>query len=71
MAIKIKNDSHAAWECQNWFLRHLSDENANLKIDQKFVVDRFWWIWGGEKVVKMSEPVRFCIFGKFIRFLKD
>ena len=27
----------------------------------------FWWIWGGEKVVKMSEPVRFCIFRKFIR----
>ena len=31
----------------------------------------FWWIWGGEKVVKMREPVRFCIFGKLIRFLKD
>ena len=30
------------------FLRHLSDENANLKIDQKFVVVDF----GGFGVVK-------------------
>ena len=48
MAIKIKNDSHAAWECENWFLRHISDENANLKIDQNFVVVDF----GGFGVVK-------------------
>ena len=46
--IKKKSDRHAAWECQNWFLRHLSNENANLKNDQIFVVVDF----GGFREVK-------------------
>ena len=38
-----KNDSHAAWECQKWFLRHLSSENASLKNYKFFVVVDFGW----------------------------
>ena len=33
-----KNDSHAAWECQKCFLRHLSSENDCMKNDDMFVM---------------------------------
>ena len=39
MGVKQKNDSHAAWECQNGCFRHLSSEKANLKSYEIFVVD--------------------------------
>ena len=35
---QTKNDSHAAWECQKWFLGHLSSENDCMKNGDMFVM---------------------------------
>ena len=36
-----KNASHAAWECRNWFLQHLSNENVGFTKHENFVVVNF------------------------------
>ena len=47
-----KNDSHAAWECENWDLRHLSSENAHSFNDWIFVVVDFCGFQVGTKLLR-------------------
>ena len=70
MAIKINNDSHAAWECKNSFLRHLSDENANLNIDQNFVVADFGGLWVVKKLLKWRNQYDFVFLENFKKLWK-
>ena len=65
VGIKKKNDSHVAWECQNWFLRHLSSENVNFGEPLIFGCCNCCLILGGQKVCKMGRPVWICILITF------
>ena len=47
-----QNVSHAAWECQKLFLRHLQHENAISKDHDFFVVVDFGGFWVAKKLLK-------------------
>ena len=63
--IKKKNDSHAAWECSNQFLRHLSHENVSSVngwfFDDVKIVD-FWY---AKKCVKREGQQDFWFLVRF------
>ena len=63
--IKEKNDSHAAWECSNQFLRHLSHENVSSVNGWFFDYVKIGDFWCVKKCVKREGQQDYSFLVRF------